>query len=544
MDRYDVKIHHILLVLICAIFSLSSVKATKRCAALLTQEQEPQKQETFKKRAIENGPTILLPLLEHNPLDSWPNIYHQITQDPTELSTDPALQAKVLTYFFHGFSDIPSLTLASLMPDLRKQAAHNAQALWLVIIAEKTKPQGQINPNTIPLIKALLKRKDSDSLLVLGECYHNGWGPKKNARTGFKYFELAAQQGDAIAQCRLGYAYWYGEGVSQNYPSAIKLLYDSASQGCARAQYKLGNACFYGKGIEQDHEKAFRWYQDAAKQGYSIAYHDLGLAYFHGYGTAKDHRAAFWYALCAEKAALDLSRSLDFIKLLYKPILTHSTVEDIKFTYSCSLDPLQIARCSAHLAELNRTPHRNLNGDQDTVSPTTLPFVLRTNLKALYEHQSALEKFLKTTFPNALSKPGLLSTNLTFGREIGGTTLNNPFVQYFVIKGQKYLCLGEDNINLTQGIFTLFIQTESLIATTLHDLNAGKVKRHSSSPTPEQEREILKQELFDQKLNDTLVNLRTLMNQTKGFIEETIENSTPYRNLVLEKEYGICFENP
>lgn len=542
MDRYDVKIHHLLLVLICAIFSLSSVKATKRCAALLTQEQEPQRQETFKKRAIENGFTIPLPLLEHNPIDSWPNIYHQITQDPTELSTNPALQAKALTYFSHGFSDIPSFKLASLMPDLRKQAAHNAQALRLVIIAE-IESTGQINLNTIPLIKALLKRKDSDSLLVLGECYHNGWGPTKNEYRGFKYFELAAQQGDAIAQCRLGYAYWYGEGVSQNYPSAIKLLYDSASQGCARAQYKLGNACFYGKGVEQDHEKAFRWYQEAAKQGYNIAYHDLGLAYFHGYGAAKDHRAAFWYALRAEKAALDLSRSLDFIKLLYKPVLTRSTVEDIKFTYSCSLDPLQIARCSAHLAELNRTSYRTLNGDQDTVSPATLPFVLRANLKALYEHQSVLEKFLRTTFPNALSKPGLLITNLTFGREIDGTTLNNPFVQYFVIKGQKYLCLGEDNINLTQDIFALFTQTESLIATTLHDLNAGKVKRHFSSPTPEQEREILKQELFDQKLNDTLVNVHTLMNQVKGFIEETIENSTPYRNLVLETEYGICFEN-
>ena len=55
-----------------------------------------------------------------------------------------------------------------------------------------------------------------------------------------KWYRLAADQGNAIAQCNLGVMYDKGRGVPQDYAEAVKWYRLAAEQGHADAQFKLG----------------------------------------------------------------------------------------------------------------------------------------------------------------------------------------------------------------------------------------------------------------------------------------------------------------
>ena len=50
-----------------------------------------------------------------------------------------------------------------------------------------------------------------------------------------KYFQQAAEQGDADAQCYLGVCYENGQGVPQSYTEAVKWLKKAAKQGYSQA---------------------------------------------------------------------------------------------------------------------------------------------------------------------------------------------------------------------------------------------------------------------------------------------------------------------
>ena len=56
-----------------------------------------------------------------------------------------------------------------------------------------------------------------------------------------EWYRLAAEQGDAEAQCGLGEMYYGGEGVPQDYAEAIKWWKLAAKQGHEEAQYNLDN---------------------------------------------------------------------------------------------------------------------------------------------------------------------------------------------------------------------------------------------------------------------------------------------------------------
>ena len=62
---------------------------------------------------------------------------------------------------------------------------------------------------------------------------------------------LAAEQGDAEAQCKLGLRYRDGDGVSKDLEEAVKWFRKAAEQGYAEAQVHLGDC--YIKEIGRAH---------------------------------------------------------------------------------------------------------------------------------------------------------------------------------------------------------------------------------------------------------------------------------------------------
>jgi hypothetical protein len=90
----------------------------------------------------------------------------------------------------------------------------------------------------------------------------------KDYSTAFRYFKIAAEEGNAEAEYDLAYCYLSSQGVDENDFEAVKWLQKSADQGFAQAEYSLGNCYENGTGLDQNQAKAMEYYQKAAQQGF------------------------------------------------------------------------------------------------------------------------------------------------------------------------------------------------------------------------------------------------------------------------------------
>ncbi|MDE0472030.1 MAG: tetratricopeptide repeat protein [Ekhidna sp.] len=78
---------------------------------------------------------------------------------------------------------------------------------------------------------------------------------------------MAAEQGDADAQCFLGTMYYYGEGTLKDDKQAFYWCQKSAEQGFADAQYNLGRMYYLRQGTSKDFKQAAYWIRKAYNSG-------------------------------------------------------------------------------------------------------------------------------------------------------------------------------------------------------------------------------------------------------------------------------------
>ena len=131
-----------------------------------------------------------------------------------------------------------------------------------------------------------------------GDEYNNA----KQYAKAVEWYRIAAEQGDAVAQCNLGYMYQFGQGVTQDYAEAVRWYRKAAEQGYARAQRQLGLMYENGQGVTQDYAEAVRWYRNAADQGDAVAQSFLGDMYERGRGVTQDYvESVRWYRKAAEQ---------------------------------------------------------------------------------------------------------------------------------------------------------------------------------------------------------------------------------------------------
>lgn len=120
-------------------------------------------------------------------------------------------------------------------------------------------------------------------------------------------YQLAAEQGDPIAQYNLGSAYHHPEQFEDSdtppdYGEAAMWYRLAAKHGHAESQYCLGKMFNLGEGLAQDSTEALKWHRLAARQGHIGAQHFLGGAYRLGIGTGQDYvKSAAWSRLAAEQ---------------------------------------------------------------------------------------------------------------------------------------------------------------------------------------------------------------------------------------------------
>lgn len=135
----------------------------------------------------------------------------------------------------------------------------------------------------------------------LGICYEMGIGVEDNEAEAFKYYTLAADNGNVTSMYRTGLCYYNGVGVKQNYAEAYRWFTDAAGNENIGAAYYLGKMQMYGEGCTPDPEAAVQWLLKAAEKNNDKAQFELGNAYLTGNGVEEnDDIAMEWFEKAAE----------------------------------------------------------------------------------------------------------------------------------------------------------------------------------------------------------------------------------------------------
>jgi TPR repeat protein len=143
---------------------------------------------------------------------------------------------------------------------------------------------------------------NAEAAYRLGVMLTIGQGRPKDAVEAAKWCRVAADRGHAPAQVLLGKAYETGSGVPQDFAEALKWYRMSADQKNAVAQVNLASMYSNGRGVARDPAEATRLYRLAADQGDSVGQGNLGLRYAAGQGIAPNPAAAyFWLNLSAAR---------------------------------------------------------------------------------------------------------------------------------------------------------------------------------------------------------------------------------------------------
>lgn len=109
-----------------------------------------------------------------------------------------------------------------------------------------------------------------------------------------RWYQIAANQGDARAQFRLGNYFNYPTFHEANKETAIVWYRKAAEQGYSEAQFVLGE-------IEADRKIAVQWFRKAAEQEHVEAQFRLATCYQYGDGVEKDGAMVVeWHQKAAE----------------------------------------------------------------------------------------------------------------------------------------------------------------------------------------------------------------------------------------------------
>ena len=168
--------------------------------------------------------------------------------------------------------------------------------------------------------------KDGAAMALIGELYRSGLGVNRSLEEAMRWYQLAAEAGDAQGAFALAIAYLRGEGVKpdqkkarsllqqaaeKNHPAALYELgmldletdlqtparaaenfTRSAALGSADAAYALALLYKHGRGVSEDRNKAAQFMKQAAATDLVAAQIEYGIMLFNGDGTAKDEAAA------------------------------------------------------------------------------------------------------------------------------------------------------------------------------------------------------------------------------------------------------------
>jgi TPR repeat protein len=137
---------------------------------------------------------------------------------------------------------------------------------------------------------------------------------QKNYAEALRWYRVAADHGDALAQVGIGNLYAMGLGLAQDYAEALRWFRLSAAQGNSEAEDQLGFFYLSGWGVRQDYVQALSWFRKAADQGNEIAERNIGMMFLQGLGVTADRAEAIrWFRKAAAKGDDDSKDALKYL---------------------------------------------------------------------------------------------------------------------------------------------------------------------------------------------------------------------------------------
>jgi TPR repeat protein len=143
-------------------------------------------------------------------------------------------------------------------------------------------------------------------LALLGNCFMDGFGVKKDEKKAISLYQQAIDQGFAAGFNSLAWAFFNGRGVEQNKARAFELYSKAAEQGYKGGMVNLAWAFLHGEGVAKDPVLAVEWYKKAAEKGDIDAMLSLGKLYLNGQAVKQQlEEGAYWIKKAAELGSLD-----------------------------------------------------------------------------------------------------------------------------------------------------------------------------------------------------------------------------------------------
>lgn len=136
---------------------------------------------------------------------------------------------------------------------------------------------------------------DYQSIRMVGLCYCEGRGVKRDYNIARKFFTEAAEKGVPSAYHCLGCTYDAGKGVEKDRIEAYKNYLIAAQKGHRSSQVEIAHMLKNGDIVEANESERVYWLEQAAMQGHTPSQCTLGELYFWGNNVPKDYeKSRFW----------------------------------------------------------------------------------------------------------------------------------------------------------------------------------------------------------------------------------------------------------
>jgi TPR repeat protein len=134
-----------------------------------------------------------------------------------------------------------------------------------------------------------------DALIEIAQMYEKGTDIPQNYAQAIKWYNRAAESGNASAKVQLASMYINATGAPKDYARAIGLCRSAGSFG----YYCLGHMYSHGFGAPADFNEASKWYHKGADAGNSASMLALGQMYWKGTGVELDRAESYYYFFLA-----------------------------------------------------------------------------------------------------------------------------------------------------------------------------------------------------------------------------------------------------
>ena len=176
----------------------------------------------------------------------------------------------------------------------------------------QNKPELSQDPNANETIlekyQRLANGGDLNAQMSLGYMYLYGDSEneiKQDFKEAFKYYEMAAKQGDNVAINNLGSLYYSGIGVEQNILKATQMFAKASELGNSEAMVNLAFIDISSTGRSYNPQEAIDLFKKAVKLNNPTASFMLGYAYYKGFIVEKNNIEAFNLIKKAASAGYD-----------------------------------------------------------------------------------------------------------------------------------------------------------------------------------------------------------------------------------------------